>query len=379
MHMGIVAMKAVSRSYFWWPGLDKDIEKMGQNCVSCRTNQKSPPKSEPHPWVEPSQPWERIHIDFCDYEGLHWLVVVDAFSRWPEIINMKNCTQSPALIREMRKLFALWGIPRTVVSDNGPQLVSEEFEKFLKANGVRHIAIPTYKPQCNGLAERMVGSFKNAQDKMKSQCSDVNRNAAKWLLNYRNTPHSVTKIAPSIRMMGRKTRSLLSQLYPEAPQSSSHEHIPVSQDRRFTIGEKVFYKDVRKDLWLEGTVTGKEGCKVYDVKGKEGNVRKHIDQLMSGIERESNSPTSDLHLPPKNNLQFPLPDNCRDHTVNDRALTNSSNPKHCEPAIALPSLSEQGTATPVLPNLTDSMVPQPSTSVRRSARVSKPPDRLNYH
>ena len=60
-----------------------------------------------------------------------FLIVVDAHSRWPEVIEMKSTTLT-ATIQEPRKLFASYGLPLQLVSDNGPQFTSAEFSAFLK-------------------------------------------------------------------------------------------------------------------------------------------------------------------------------------------------------------------------------------------------------
>ncbi len=73
-HLGIVNMKALARSYFWWPGITKDIENLAKNCEVCKLNQKNPPKTVLHPWIASKAPWERIHIDFCTYNNDQWLL-----------------------------------------------------------------------------------------------------------------------------------------------------------------------------------------------------------------------------------------------------------------------------------------------------------------
>ena len=64
-HPGIVRMKSLARSYFWWSGLDADIEAKVKNCDSCQQNRKKPPQAPLHPWEWPGRPWHRVHIDFC--------------------------------------------------------------------------------------------------------------------------------------------------------------------------------------------------------------------------------------------------------------------------------------------------------------------------
>ncbi|KAG5865080.1 hypothetical protein JTB14_038365 [Gonioctena quinquepunctata] len=64
-HPGIVRMKALARSYVWWPGLDADIERLVHGCSVCQGNRNMPPKAVLHPWEETREPWTRLHIDFA--------------------------------------------------------------------------------------------------------------------------------------------------------------------------------------------------------------------------------------------------------------------------------------------------------------------------
>ena len=130
-HLGIVKMKSLARSYIWWPGIDKDIEAIVQSCEGCQQVQKAPALAPLHPWEWPVTPWERIHIDFAGpYLNYMYLVVVDAHSKWPEIFKMKSTTSSDT-ISILRTLFARAGVPMQLVSDNGPQFMSEEFTAFM--------------------------------------------------------------------------------------------------------------------------------------------------------------------------------------------------------------------------------------------------------
>ena len=90
-----------------------------------------------------------------------FLVVVDAHSKWPEVIPVSSTTSS-STIEVLRDLFARFGIPEQIVSDNGTQFVSEEFQAFIKSNGIRHITSAPYHPATNRLAERAVQTFKQA-------------------------------------------------------------------------------------------------------------------------------------------------------------------------------------------------------------------------
>ena len=82
-----------------------------------------------------------------------------------------------------------------VVSDNGPQFVSEEFKSFLKSNGVKHICCSPYHSSSNGAVERFVQTFKKAMLAQNTKLSFQQR-LMSFLLTYRITPHTTTNVAP---------------------------------------------------------------------------------------------------------------------------------------------------------------------------------------
>ena len=86
-------------------------------------------------------------------------MVMDAHSKWMEVVPMKIATALNT-IQHLRQLFAQFGIPESVASDNGPQFVAGKFCKFSEVKGIRHIRVTSYHPSSNGLAERGVQMFK---------------------------------------------------------------------------------------------------------------------------------------------------------------------------------------------------------------------------
>ena len=183
-HQGVVAVKALARSYVWWPRINDNIEKMTKKCGAWQDSQNLPSKSKPHPWKPATKPWERIHVDVCGpVHGVMWLVIVDAYTKWIEVINMKSSTTSSSTIRELRKLFAIHGSPVILCSDNAQQLKSEEIVNFLNSNGIQPVLVPTYSPNTNGIAERAVQTFKGAVEKAGRRNADYEKNLANWLLH----------------------------------------------------------------------------------------------------------------------------------------------------------------------------------------------------
>ena len=156
-HQGIPSMKSRARACVWWPGLDREIEEWVKNCHSCQSTSVEMKDVKPTlSWPWPTRVWSRIHIDFAGpLEHQMILVVVDAYSKWIEAIPMSKAT-SCSTIRHLQTLFAQFGIPDTIVSDNGTDFVSQEFELFLLQNGINHITSSPYHPATNGQAERGV-------------------------------------------------------------------------------------------------------------------------------------------------------------------------------------------------------------------------------
>ena len=55
-------MKAIARSFMWWPGLDGEIELVVKCCTVCQNVRSLPPKVPLHPWKWPSRPFQRVHV-----------------------------------------------------------------------------------------------------------------------------------------------------------------------------------------------------------------------------------------------------------------------------------------------------------------------------
>ncbi|UYV64545.1 K02A2.6-like [Cordylochernes scorpioides] len=165
-HQGIVGLISVARTLFWWPGLDKDIEETVRRCNCCQTHASMPPRTTPVNWPSTNQPWDRVHIDHLGpFEQNLYLIVVDACTKWIEAIPVPN-TSTRETIEQLRCLFARFGIPRTLVSDNGTGFTSEEFRQFITKNGIHHLRTAPFHPSSNGLAERAVQTIKTGLKKV---------------------------------------------------------------------------------------------------------------------------------------------------------------------------------------------------------------------
>ena len=287
-HPGVTRMKAIARSYLWWPGLDKDLENCAKSCVSCQAVKSSPAKAPLHPWMWPAKPWQRIHIDFAGpFLGKNFLVVVDAHSKWAEVIEMSSTTSSKTIV-ELRKLFSAYGLPEQIVSDNGPQFVAEEFTTFLKLNGIRHIRCSPYHPSSNGGAERFIQTFKQAMKAGATSTSLLSQRLSSFLLTYRATPHATTNTPPCELFIRRRIRTLFDLLLPsqekrvndrQAAQKAGHDMH--AQSRQFEIDQLVMARNWRDGPdWVPGVLIEKLGPLTFKVQTQAGQIwKRHVDHL----------------------------------------------------------------------------------------------------
>ena len=117
-------------------------------------------------FLEANEIAEAKHVAvFLSAIGKMYLIVIDAHSKWIEAFPMTSAT-ALTTIQHLRVLFAQFGVPEVIVSDNGSQFVAAEFQSFCRMNGIRHIQIAPYHPSSNGLAERAVKVFKQGIRKL---------------------------------------------------------------------------------------------------------------------------------------------------------------------------------------------------------------------
>lgn len=298
-HPGIVRMKAIAREHVYWPGINFEIEKIVRQCSECQSAAKNPIKNSLHPWPISSEVFERIHIDFAGpcQDGHTYLLVIDSYSKWPEVFRMSS-TSASATVKVLRALVHRLGIPKQIVSDNGSQLTSAEFDSFCKEFAIQHTFSPPYHPQSNGQIERFVDTFKRAMQKCRHDGPDW---AEKMLMAYRTTPqNALGGHSPDELFLGRKLRTKLTLVHPNSTKNDSpirnsqeeyREKMSAQFDSKhgakpieFMPGENVYLLNFRygKTNWLPGKIVEKiQNSPLYRIEVPQLGrlVRRHANQL----------------------------------------------------------------------------------------------------
>ena len=106
-----------------------------------------------------------MHVDFAgSLEDFYCQIVVDSYSKWPELLRCRRPTTGTT-IGFLHELFARFGVVDCVVTDDGSQLTSVEFEEFCEIFQIKHITTPQFHPRSNGQAERLVDTLKRTLKK----------------------------------------------------------------------------------------------------------------------------------------------------------------------------------------------------------------------
>jgi hypothetical protein len=280
-HLGIVKMKSLARTYFWWPGITEDIEQMINKCQHCYLARPNPQKITKEKWPSSDIPWERVHVDFFMYQRQNYLLLVDAFSKWPEVFKMISTTASSTISR-LKDVFSRFGNPKVLVSDNGPQFTSAQFSDYMKQAGIVHITSPVGHPQSNGQAECFVKNVKAALEKNQQS----NNNQTEDILNdylfyYRNSQHVGTNKSPAELMFNRKLRMKFDVLT-EKIRPREQIQAENKSSRSFKTNDDVIVKDFsqkNKERWMKGNVTKQVGRNVYLVKVGNNIWKRHTNQM----------------------------------------------------------------------------------------------------
>ncbi|XP_030850192.1 uncharacterized protein K02A2.6-like [Strongylocentrotus purpuratus] len=181
-HQGITKTKSLLREKVWFPSIDRMTEKTVRDCLTCQTNTIEHSKEPLLMSPLPKKPWSEISVDFADLPtGEHLLVVIDDYSRFPEV-----------------KLFPLLPLDKRVT--------------------------PRW-PQANGEVERFMKTLKKAYRSAIAENRSWKQELYKFLRNYRATPHSTTGVPPATLLFGRAVRTRL-------PEHASSDHQPLDGSLR---------------------------------------------------------------------------------------------------------------------------------------------------
>ncbi|KAL1469096.1 hypothetical protein MTO96_004824 [Rhipicephalus appendiculatus] len=137
-HQGIVKIKQLLRGKVWFPGIDSLEGQTVKSCLACQANMPVHQRDPLTIQELPRDPWTELSVDFAGAfpDGKYAMVVVDDFSKY--LVSIIDMLAAPAVIKHLRTVFAQFGCPEIVKSDNGSPFQSESFAEFASELGFKH-------------------------------------------------------------------------------------------------------------------------------------------------------------------------------------------------------------------------------------------------
>lgn len=156
-HLGYSKTCARLCERYYWPRMFVDVKNYVKKCRQCLET-KAPnyivrtPMGKPR---VPKVPWEVISADHKrEYprsasEHTHILVVTDSFSKFPLIHKVRKANAKSTFEFLENQVFLIFGVPKQIITDNGPEFKSRKFKALENKYGFEHVFTPRYHPQAN--------------------------------------------------------------------------------------------------------------------------------------------------------------------------------------------------------------------------------------
>ena len=218
-HIGSFKLFELIKQHVYNPTLRKTVLDA---CTTCSECQRSKPTSKlivpPMFKIKTSGPFELMAMDLVSLPPSHgyigMLVVVDHFSKWLAVAPIRDKkAKTITNILETQIFPALLQVPSRVLTDNGPEFNSLEFNELMDNFQIQHIYTTAYKPSSNGAVERVNRTIIGFLRDLSSKSTNWFTHLQKAVIIYNQTVHTETKLSP--------TRFLLTKAH------LSHKDVPI--------------------------------------------------------------------------------------------------------------------------------------------------------
>uniref|UniRef100_A0A8C7ZML9 Gypsy retrotransposon integrase-like protein 1 n=1 Tax=Oryzias sinensis TaxID=183150 RepID=A0A8C7ZML9_9TELE len=204
-HGGIQRTLKLLRRRFFWPTMERDVREFVAACEVCARSKSthSPPAGLLHPLPVPQRPWSHLAMDFVtglppSQGNTVILTVIDRFSKSAQFIPLPKLPTATEMADIMvQNVFRHHGIPSDIVSDRGPQFVSQVWRAFCSALGATVSLTSGHHPQSNGQAERANQELEAALRCLAAQNPANWSSFLVWIeYAHNNHPSSATGMSP---------------------------------------------------------------------------------------------------------------------------------------------------------------------------------------
>ncbi|XP_054259016.1 uncharacterized protein K02A2.6 isoform X1 [Macrosteles quadrilineatus] len=202
-HLGVTKTQLRARNVIYWPNINNQIEDFVSKCETCAVNARSNFKEPLLPHPVPKLPWQKVGLDLFFHDGKTFLLCVDYFSKYVEILTMQS--MSSQHVSQVKAIFSRHGIPKHVITAHDTCFTGFAFKEFSVQWEFNHVLTSPHFSQANGMVERAIQNVKNIVKKSMLDKSDLYL----ALLEYRNTPIINSIPSPAEILFSRKINGVL--------------------------------------------------------------------------------------------------------------------------------------------------------------------------
>ena len=216
-----------ARDTVYWPSIDADINEMIESCASCQHHRNKQQKETLIPHAVPPRAWSKVGTDLFTCLNHDYVLVIDYTSKYFDMHHLPD-TKASTVIKKTKSIFARYGIPEEVFSDNGSQYSSRAYKDFAKQWNFTHTTSSPEFPQSNGLVERAIQTIKRTLIK----CKETNSDPYLALLALKTTINN-TNTSPDQIMFKRKLRTTLPKMMQPMQTSTPKSNISNQATERY--------------------------------------------------------------------------------------------------------------------------------------------------
>ena len=240
-HVGFAKLYGLLSRRYFWKGMWSDAKRVVEDCVPCLQAKSRLAPFRLGRTHFARYPFQRVHADLWDAgvtstSGARYvLTVVDAMTRWCELIPLHNKEAATVARAFFRSVVCRHGVPAVVTTDNGSEF-DAVFDQMMRLFGVRRVRTMPYMPRTNGAAERIHGMLRTSLTAM------VETDHASWddhvdgvAFAYRSAPIAGTSFSPFFLMHGREP-TLPGELVAEPPVRVEPDETAFASDLRDSLG-----------------------------------------------------------------------------------------------------------------------------------------------
>ena len=291
-HFGINKTKILIQKHFYWPRMGQEINQHCKTCPRClKFNYKKRSKEPLHPLPVISTPWRRIAIDIVgklprtQNGNSYILTIMDFATRYMEAIPLKR-VDADTTCSALMEVFARYGIPEEVLSDNGCNFIANVTETLMKMLKIYHIKASPYHPETNGMLERSHQVLKKTLDKLGATKKNWDDYLAPTLMALRTAPHSALGISPFHLLFGRDAKT------PVATMKDKMEELKTAPKSVVAYIHQLYkqFEDCQKIVEIEDTKAKQRSKSHYD-KNKTSDPLKDGELVMMLVPRDYESLT----------------------------------------------------------------------------------------